>query len=182
MSAVCSTVHPNQSLPDVCSRAFSVRSKLVSTASVFRPYNKFVTGKGLGRFSVIASLSAAPRTPSGVGITSVPGPSLGNSMLRQPPYRYAANRGIATASPASAITSHGQPASQPDARSLHEKGAKELRSPAIVKGHTNVLSAHRELRNHRQHVHGCAGRHKRLDRLVLLSPLRFAKHLWGNLG
>jgi hypothetical protein len=33
---------------------------------------------------------------------------------------------------------------------------------------TDVLSAYRELRNHRQHAHRCAGGHERFDRLVLL--------------
>ena len=34
----------------------------------------------------------------------------------------------------------------------------------------------RELRNHRQHAHGCPGEHERFDRLVLLPTASFAQH------
>ena len=54
------------------------------------------------------------------------------------------------------------------------------RSKTRKSGDFCALSAHRELRNHRQHADGGARGQARVDRLVLRPPLRFAQRVRGD--
>ena len=67
---------------------------------------------------------------------------------------------------------------------LHEPARSLLRSRPTREtrkiGDLRALSAHRELRNHRQHADGGPGREARVDRLVLRPSLRFAERVRGD--